>query len=214
MFSFPDLSLSFSGKVAVKGLSNDSYLNISLAIQRSVFCILWNFCCFVFWQKNPPRLLGINTDNSTQPQQSILYIKLHNTGFKGSDCWEWDFSTPKSWRSGNLPFRLEATPDPSVPHRHPGRTPGTSTQCCDSQPCRVTSSLGIPPHCTQSERNISLYFINVWPSIDIIWHIAVKFLGGRCRSVLKAVENLTFSFNSCVQNTKISPLSKLEEITL
>lgn len=207
MFSFPALSLSFSGKVAVKGLSNDSYLNISLAIQRSVFCIPWNFCCFVFWQKNLPGLLGINTDNCTQPQQSILYIKPHNTGFKGSDRWGWDFSTPKSWRLGNLPFRLEATPDPSVPHRHPGRTPATRGQCCDYQSCRVTSSLGIPPRCTQSERNISLYFINLWPSIDIIGHISIKFLGGRCRSVLKAVENLTFSSNSCsscVQNTKIS----------
>lgn len=44
---------SLSGKVAVKGLSNDSYLNISLAVQRSLFCIPWHFCCFVFWQKAP-----------------------------------------------------------------------------------------------------------------------------------------------------------------
>lgn len=77
--------------------------------------------------------------------------------------------------------------------------------------------IGDPPHCTQGERKISLYFINIWPSIDIIQHIAVRVLGGRNRSVLKAVENLTFSSNSCfsyVQNTKILTLPNLEEIKL
>lgn len=97
--------------------------------------------------------------------------------------------------SGNLHFRLEVAPeDLSVPHRPAGRELGAVLP----GPRGVTSSSEIPPSLQAEEwKEHSIQLLqHVWhwsaSSIDISRYIAIEVLGRRCRSMLKAFEDLTF----------------------